>query len=79
MRNRACLVIPASGAGASEAVAAGDAAKAETAPPLVVEHAADATTATLEVNGQKVNAVVLDPLTPEDAEVAAGRQLIAPR
>ena len=74
-----CHLRPPSGAGASEAVAAGDAAKAKTAPPLVVEHAADAITATLEVNGQKVNAVVLDPLTPEDAEVAANRQLIALR
>ena len=80
-RCRAFLQASVSGAGAAKdpAVAAADAASAEAASPLVIEHAADAATAQLEVNGQQMNAVILDPLTPQDAEAAARRQLLALR
>ena len=49
------------------------------AHPLVVDDAEGPVTAQVEVNGQAVNAILLQPVTAEAAKEAASHQIVAPR
>ena len=61
------------------AVSTGAAPGSPDTHPLEVDEAGGPVTAPVEVNGQTVNAILLQPMTAEAATEAAGHQIVAPR
>ena len=66
--------------GSGKAAASTSAAAGSTdAHPLEVDETSGPITAPVEVDGQTVNAILLQPMTAEAATEAAGHQMLAPR